>query len=443
MLKAGVRFGIMHSINCGWVGRHTYALAKSSESGGRKSRIRRSKKERKEMVESFIKKHQSLNNGNFPSLNLTHKEVGGSFYTVREIVREIIQENRVLGPAKDLPEEQNTDQLLVKYPLGTISIEPEASLPISPNGSPFASDQYQNTSEEPDLIPDGLNAEPEQQVFNKEQIINGNHISVTNKECDEIKVAKTQVSEALETKKGMEKVAASRTKVIQMADVIVETFPLQPVTQPSNNLDGKSGELRDLNGTVVEKDVEKVPSGPGYVDSKIDGMNLSSNSCLVDDKEVEDLAGPLFEGDSSSVDEKAIKTVEDLPLESSNLFATKDGIVRDTQVDIDVEVKSSRNDEAITETKVVNASNGTQTATLNRTYASTNSSEPITQKEVTGNKADVQHSGNSQKGNNPTLDRINIKSWEGASKNPAESETNPVLAIFKSFIAAFKKFWSE
>ncbi|CDY29069.1 BnaC07g32750D [Brassica napus] len=41
--------------------------------------------------------HRRLNNGSFPSLSLTHKEVGGSFYTIREIVREIIQENRVLG----------------------------------------------------------------------------------------------------------------------------------------------------------------------------------------------------------------------------------------------------------------------------------------------------------------------------------------------------------
>lgn len=50
------------------------------------------------MVMSFIKKYQSSNNGKFPSLNLTHKEVGGSFYTIREIVRDIIQENKVLGP---------------------------------------------------------------------------------------------------------------------------------------------------------------------------------------------------------------------------------------------------------------------------------------------------------------------------------------------------------
>ncbi|CAL1386942.1 unnamed protein product [Linum trigynum] len=100
-------YSIMHAIKGSWVGQ-TFALSRSNESGGRKSRIRRSEEESKGMVELFIiKMYQSLNNGNFPSLNLTHKEVGGSFYTVREIVREIIQENRVFGPAKFLPAEQD------------------------------------------------------------------------------------------------------------------------------------------------------------------------------------------------------------------------------------------------------------------------------------------------------------------------------------------------
>ncbi|KAM0950990.1 hypothetical protein DsansV1_C04g0047291 [Dioscorea sansibarensis] len=76
----------------------TFALAKISNSRERKPRSRKTREERKAMVESFVKKYQNSNNGSFPSLNLTHKEVGGSFYTVREIVRELIQENRVLGP---------------------------------------------------------------------------------------------------------------------------------------------------------------------------------------------------------------------------------------------------------------------------------------------------------------------------------------------------------
>lgn len=48
-------FGIMHATIGGCVGQ-TFALAKGNEFGGRKSRIRRSKEERKDMIECFIKK---------------------------------------------------------------------------------------------------------------------------------------------------------------------------------------------------------------------------------------------------------------------------------------------------------------------------------------------------------------------------------------------------
>lgn len=46
---------IMHAVKGGWVG-PTFALARGNGSEGRKSRIRRSKEERKALVESFIKK---------------------------------------------------------------------------------------------------------------------------------------------------------------------------------------------------------------------------------------------------------------------------------------------------------------------------------------------------------------------------------------------------
>lgn len=116
----------MHVSRGGWVG-PTFALAKFDDSfEGKKSVIRRSKEERKGMVETFIKRYQKSNNGDFPSLNLTRKEVGGSFYTVREIVREIIQENRVLGPPKSTPGDKNMEKLdsfLEHNPLGSMSVD--------------------------------------------------------------------------------------------------------------------------------------------------------------------------------------------------------------------------------------------------------------------------------------------------------------------------------
>ncbi|XP_020582279.1 uncharacterized protein LOC110025923 [Phalaenopsis equestris] len=87
----------MQGVTASWIGQ-SFALPQCNAARQNKSRSRRTKEERRTLVVSFIKKYQSSHDGKFPSLNLTHKEVGGSFYTIREIVRDIIQENKVLGP---------------------------------------------------------------------------------------------------------------------------------------------------------------------------------------------------------------------------------------------------------------------------------------------------------------------------------------------------------
>lgn len=95
----------------------------------KKPRVRKTKEERREMVESFVNTFRVSNNGKFPSVNLTHKEVGGSYYIVREIVRDIIQENRVLGPgglnAKTLSFEDCPDssELSTTHELGQDNVE--------------------------------------------------------------------------------------------------------------------------------------------------------------------------------------------------------------------------------------------------------------------------------------------------------------------------------
>ena len=49
----------MYAVKASLVGQ-TFALATTNDSGGRKSRIRRSKEERKAMAESFIKRYEAL-----------------------------------------------------------------------------------------------------------------------------------------------------------------------------------------------------------------------------------------------------------------------------------------------------------------------------------------------------------------------------------------------
>ncbi|KAB5544076.1 hypothetical protein DKX38_012188 [Salix brachista] len=426
----------MHAVKGGWVGQ-TFALAKCNDSGGKKSRIRRSKEERKGMVESFIKTYQNLNNGNFPSLNLTHKEVGGSFYTVREIVREIIQENRVLGSGKLSLEEQHTDHFVEQYPLGTISTEPQTSLSTSPNGSPVPH-QHDEGSSEVHLFSE-LQVKPEQQGFNNGKIINGNHVIVMNEEADRPEAVEVQETEPQEIEKRMEEVAASDSEVTQVADVMVEAFPLPPVTKPAENLNGNSSNVREINGTCEEKNVEKVllepEHDPGNGISLPDRITSSNDSSLGDDKEVEKSVVQLLEQGSDLVREQAVENFADLAIASSLASVTKESILQDAKADMDVKT--------IAETKVASAQNAMQTKSLDDNYVTVSSSLSIAKEIEIEDEVVVINSRASQKGSNPTLNRINLESWGATSKNQPEPETNPLWAIIKSFLAAFVRFWSE
>ena len=254
-----------------------------------------------------------------------------------------------------------------QYPLGTISTEPQTSLSISPNGS-LEHDQHESSSEAHGLISE-QHAEPEQQGFNNGKIINGSHVIVKNEEADKPKVVEVQVTGPLETEKRMEEVAASRAKVTQMADVMVETFPLPPATKPAGNLNGNSSNAREVNGILEEKDVEKVllepeqdpengislPDGMSSLhdSSWVDDNEVSlHDSSLVDDKEVEKPAVPLLERSSDLASEKAVENLAVLAMGSSNASVTNEGIVQDAEADIDVMVKSSHDEKAIAETKV-------------------------------------------------------------------------------------------
>ncbi|CAK8572992.1 unnamed protein product [Lathyrus sativus] len=166
---------MMHSvIKGGW--RPTFALAKKNDSEGRKTRVRLSKEQRKAMVESFIKKYQELNGGNFPPIRAAHREVGGSFYTVREIVREIIQENRVLGPAKFNLEEFDADQFSEQNPLGSIARGPQPFL------AAFSNEDHPEHNKVPDTNDKLLS------VSDNGRVITVDHVDVTNKETVEATV---------------------------------------------------------------------------------------------------------------------------------------------------------------------------------------------------------------------------------------------------------------
>ncbi|KAF8395317.1 hypothetical protein HHK36_019260 [Tetracentron sinense] len=438
----------MHAIKVSWVGQ-TFALAKCSDSGGKKSRIRRSKEERKTMVESFIKKYQNSNNGNFPSLNLTHKEVGGSFYTVRELVREIIQENRVLGPAKLTPEEHNVDRLSEQYPLGSISTEPQGHFPLSTNETRFFPNNHQSTSEELVSTSSGQSTVLEEKSFNDGGYINGNWVNEEYKESDARKFSeqggvmiqvddeplhtKVQVGEKLNGAKNV--VEASTAKVTPIAaDVVVETFPLKSATKTTHCTDGSSDEASELNGTLEEKQTKNMEVAPGNSGPVLDKMDsLEKNSVLVNDKAVANLADPLLESSSLSITRKSITSKP----EGTDLQVN---ISHDDVLTMEI----SDQNQAIAEIEPKIAPNDIHTKNSSSANVSSSRGESISREAVgIKDKADIQHSGSAEEGSNSTLNRINLESWEGASKKSPGPETNPVWEVFKAFINAFVKFWSE
>ncbi|GLT88804.1 hypothetical protein SLE2022_068130 [Rubroshorea leprosula] len=586
----------MHAIKGAWVGQ-TFALAKSNESGGRKARIRRSKEERKAMVESFVKKYQRTNDGNFPSLNLTHKEVGGSFYTIREIVREIIQENRVLGPGKLIEEEQNAEQFLEQHPLGSISIEPKSSQPAPATGINFVPNHVQGVSDESVPSFDGLFVGSEKHKFDDEQIINGSAM-VLKDETDEKISAELEANESAmdlkdetdknlrtelavngntmdfkeeshkevsaklkgnggamdlkdesdgevsaelevngnaidlkdeshkevsaelevngnamdlkdesckeasaelegngaaidmkdktdqestelgvkefleESEKELMPVMSSAAPAVSEAeesvkkftsispilsqittDVIVETFPLRPVSKSTDYMDGRYGEMRNLSETSEERENKKVDLDPKNGGFLLDEIFSSENSSLVDDEKVGKDVDMLFEKNSNLVYDKVADNLSNPPLETSKQLTTTNSVVHGShngttsRVDLshnDVSTSTTNEGSKATDGEVISSPNSIHTksdSTLNG-----NASEESTTQEavlVEKKRAHLQHNANSPKTSNGTLDRINLKSWETTARGNASSETNPLLAFFKSFIAAFLKFWSE
>lgn len=305
-------------------------------------------------------RYQKTNNGSFPSLNLTHKEVGGSFYTVREIVREIIQENRVLGPAMLSPEEQSSYQFLEQDPLFSMATEPQIPPSLISNETHLLSNHHQGTREELVIGSDGHDTGPDHQTF--ERIVNGTQVHVKDKKSDESTCIELQVDEPSEAEKNLEEewaapmakitptieneeqvsfsdghftepenrmldnretinrsqldvknknsieltctdyqvgepseadrnteeLAASKAKVNPIvADVIVETFPLQCVTKTTDSLGGSLGESKILNNPAGQKENGKLELEPGNGNFLSDEMNSTQNFVLLNDKAVQ------------------------------------------------------------------------------------------------------------------------------------------------------------
>lgn len=309
-------------------------------------------------------RYQKSNDGNFPSLNLTHKEVGGSFYTVREIVREIIQENRVLGPAKLSTEEQDMFLLSEQYPLGSISIEPQVHLSSSVETDSIPN-HHQIRTEELVLESSREYTGPEDHIFDNGRIINGSHTEEKNEESNIPIYADPDFAETSGANNTvLEVVEVTAAKVTDITtDVVVETFPLRSVTKPSYSFDEELGEASIMIGNLEENEADEVGKETGKV-SVLHGKNsLEDPVGLTDEKAVTSPIGSLLEMNSSFVDEEAVKNVADLLLESSDIASINKDMVLDDQDGNSLKVKTFHGDSSsgmfeqrqeIAENKVIN-----------------------------------------------------------------------------------------
>ncbi|XP_021763870.1 uncharacterized protein LOC110728538 [Chenopodium quinoa] len=492
----------MYSLKGNWVGQ-TFAIATSNDSGGKRSRIRRSKEERKIMIESFIKRYQSSNNGNFPSLNLTHKEVGGSFYTVREIVREIIQENRVLGPGQFNYEEQKDDTVVVDYPLGTISSEPQGVLfqttsvlngflsqekketmvlnldnngqstrhfdldvvlystehqtekigEEAAKGACISSDKIDNPvisdhQEQENLEEVSLNSNG--QCFNvsemdSDRFVNHVRINETSEEFDKLLAEGSPECENFKAGEESESIGTLETNsILPTEDVQVETFPLRPTTEEANGLRSTSSESGkfdcNLNDLVAEK--VKLSNSTLVLDKDI---SCDSSSDLMTIKGEDNFEVSASGGSHDMIIQHAgINHIVVQHREDNlkiDLIDMPDSVPNkdDTVIHHDRVNRISPHDDSTLKTAEPNnlqpktASKRTSCLENINETSGKNFKEPTVE---TGK--DSKRDGKPTVGSSPPLDRIDLESWKASKK-----EDNPLLTIFKAFVDAFVRFWSE
>lgn len=491
----------MHSLKASCVGQ-VLALAKPHDSVGKRTRNRIPKEERKTLVESFIKKHQSLNNGSFPSLNLTHKEVGGSFYTIREIVREIIQENRVLGTSGLILEGKGDDDHLEDQTLSSsLLMDPVPPLSLSPEGFHSLSGQSHNLSSEvgETMSADDFNgrqaaSEETGSDVLKDREVNGCHqlseegigllthepvgstdipraqftgscgeendakhgrvqticeSFVPKPQGEEVEVDKEDIAfgetpliESKDTKPvNNDDEAAMMTERVNMREntlvtiglpaeaVVAEAFPVTSVTSTTMEL---------ANGT--EAKVESDSS----VETSVDLGDISSSTSAVPEERGTQVIGSQMPNQISIVMEKKVeeKTVNPASVDAE-CADTKGKVVDNAVISSSIhETKEFSNGSCLTTERTIPKSS-TESGSLKEDIAR-NEVTSVEKARVEKENLNASDSSSSQKGNIAPLNRIKPESWKGQSNvTGGGRETNPLLAVLKSFLTAFVKFWSE
>ncbi|KAL1295022.1 hypothetical protein AAHE18_19G181700 [Arachis hypogaea] len=392
--------------------------------------------------------YQESNNGNFPSLNLTHKEVGGSFYTVREIVRDIIQENRVLGPAKFALQELTSDHFYELNPLGSIATDPQSVLAASSSKVHLEESNIIDTTDKKLCASDEYHTRAEHREVDNGQVINVSQVDIINKETIESTVVSdgshggfehqvvdknhiTEGSQVDEADNGVgESTVVSGEPYDGAEHQIVDKEKVINGSQVDMTKKGFKvlGELRDSSNSP-ENNIEVLELEGHQEGSELNGIETPKTTSLVDEKIEDGVKNHLL---NNTVQDE-VKSLGGTLVESTEQSTHQETFSRESEVCTEPQVQVSHHNttsEAINQNQLVDGAKKSQL------------SEEGLQK-VNKLKVDGEIAGNSQGRSNTTLDRINLESWDGTPKNSAKQETNPLVAIFKAIVDAFVKLWSE
>ncbi|CAL9152667.1 uncharacterized protein LOC103994414 isoform X1 [Musa acuminata AAA Group] len=466
-----------------------FALIRCCDLKDKKSRRRKTREERRTLVESFIDKYRTLNNGKFPSLNLTHKEVGGSFYIVREIVRDIIQENKVLGPGspsmkaltlEDCSEEHESENFAINphYEVFTSSIE----LAVDEKQIERSSQAHLGEDNEQLVLPDfneiivsGQNNHlfshvVEHSPDHLQQCSSGDneHDHLINTESKEVNLRKPSSWTYDETGNNEESRSAvhgdiERNKFhqVKQPEPLYETLSItSPEEELLLNEDVKNNckslaetvNMSTENGNYETSTADALPEEKVFISSLTTSDQLFSNSAS-SEEEFSSLVSSAMKTDSDELvtpqDVASIQSLSNVQEESSNdELSIPNGteLVENTFPSLDDKVTNSMSQ--VSENPIFPPSGILQAeappvpkvydmeSSRQKTECASPESRLLTMQEISTIPLKTGH-----KTEDNSMDRSSSKSAN--ANEEIQSKTNPVWNAIKAFVTGFIKFWSE
>ncbi|KAK1315012.1 hypothetical protein QJS10_CPA06g00185 [Acorus calamus] len=356
--------------------------------------------------EQLITRYQSSNKGNFPSLNLTHKEVGGSYYTEIQIKHTdcggrhhecaLVDENndgQMKGSEADQSKPSEHGQIKTKIS-ESMCIDVHGSIAID-----YAADSVMDLSQTSTIS--SLSSVLTEEVSDvKENILctaGTENTPVNNDVVSEslLDYVEPQMNITMNVEIGKE---FGKVEDQSFTFHSQDTFPMASDVSLSCGADG-------LNGSPEAPDTD-VHATHFVVDSELGSTSVNqitlskSLSTGQIEEKIDDLVEPVMDssdGNNSRLSSSKLKAV---PLEVHPIL---------------VNGKSSIGEPHSSSLKV-----------------------PEIESRVEPKNSDGYSISEST-----NLDELSRESPEKVEERPEDTETNPVFAVIKAFVAAIVKFWTE